>query len=114
RSNTRLRLLRLTEACMKDNGGSVPGKNGGRKRDTSPPAGSTLITSAPRSASKHPHIGPAQVVVASSTVTPASGPVRSVRASAKKSHFFIARQCYQRRPCSEQIGLRWAAHETTE
>ena len=80
---------------MKDSGGLVPGRNGGRNRDTSPPVGSTLITSAPKSASKHPHIGPAHVVVASSTFTPANGPVRSVRASAKKSHFFIARQCYQ-------------------
>src|SRR5713226_1281074 len=46
---------------------------------------SILMSSAPRSASRHAHIGPAQVVVASTTRTPASGPGRSCRASRKKA-----------------------------
>src|SRR5262245_26829124 len=72
---------------MNASGGSVPGRNGGSRRATSPAGCSTFTTSAPKSASRQPHIGPAQVVVASSTRTPASGPGRSRRASRKNSAF---------------------------
>ena len=74
RSSARLRLLRFTVSCMNESGGSEPGRNGGERRAISPAGCSTFTTSAPKSASRQPHIGPAQVVVASSTRTPASGP----------------------------------------
>src|SRR5205807_3557115 len=85
RSRQRLRLLRLTWAWKNDSGGFVPGRNGGRRRTTSPPGSSILTTSAPRSASTQPHIGPASVVVASSTRTPASGPETGAGDGSKKS-----------------------------
>jgi hypothetical protein len=75
-----LRLFRFTVVCMKERGGSVSGRNGGSRRLTSPTGGSTLITSAPMSASRQPQSGPAQVVVTSTTRTPSSGPARSRRA----------------------------------
>src|SRR5215470_5013876 len=87
RSSARLRLLRLTVACMNESGGCVPGRCGGTRRAISPSGCSTLITSAPRSASRHAHIGPAQVVVTSTTRRPASGPGRSARASRKNASF---------------------------
>ena len=44
-------------------------------RVSSPPGTrSTLITSAPRSASSMPQVGPAMICASSSTFTPASGP----------------------------------------
>src|SRR5258705_9183621 len=85
RSRQRLRLLRLTWAWAKDSGGSVPGRNGGRRRATSPPGSSTLITSAPRSARTQPHMGPATVVVASTTRSPARGPVIGADDASKNS-----------------------------
>src|SRR5216684_6394794 len=89
KSSVRLRLLRLTVACRKLTVLSSPVRNGRTRRPTSPSVASTLTTSAPRSASRHPHIGPAQLVVASSTRIPCSGPARSLRASLKNSVFCI-------------------------
>src|SRR5207237_10085946 len=85
RARQRRRLLRLTWAWAKDSGGSVPGRNGGRRRATSPPGSSTLITSAPRSARTQPHMGPATVVVASTTRSPARGPAIGADDRSKKS-----------------------------
>src|SRR5262245_26033038 len=72
---------------MKESGGCVPGRCGGTRRAISPSGCSTLITSAPKSARMQPHIGPAQVVVTSTTRRPASGPLRSRRASPKNSRW---------------------------
>src|SRR5581483_5044113 len=85
RSRQSARLLRLTWAWANDSGGSVPGRNGGMRRTTSPPGSSTLTTSQPRSARTQPHIGPASVVVASSTRTPASGPGTGAADGSKNS-----------------------------
>ena len=81
RSSVRLRLFRFTVACMNETGAVGPGSIGGTRRASSPLGCSTLMTSAPRSASTQPAIGPAQVVVSSTTRTSASGPARSWRAS---------------------------------
>ena len=51
-------------------------------RVSSPPGTrSTLITSAPRSASIMPQVGPAMICASSNTFTPASGPVGFVRSA---------------------------------
>ena len=60
----------------------VPGTKGGTRRMISPSGCSTLTTVAPKSARMQPAIGPAQVVVASTTTTPARGPGKSWRACA--------------------------------
>ena len=61
--------------------------NGGTGRVRSPEGGSTLITSAPRSASTRPQIGPEKIRVRSTTRMPSSGP------------FVIADQRRITRPC---------------
>src|SRR5690606_41023951 len=54
--------------------------NGGPQRRVSSPSGaSTLITSAPRSASVCPAHGPARMRASSTTFNPASGVIASVR-----------------------------------
>ena len=58
------------------NGAETPFTRGSRyPRASSPPGSfSTLITSAPRSASMMPQVGPAMICASSSTRMPASGP----------------------------------------
>ena len=53
--------------------GETPSTNGRAVRVTSPSGGSTLVTSAPRSASSRPHSGPETTRERSSTLIPASG-----------------------------------------
>src|SRR5207253_38660 len=65
-SMTTLFLLRLNER-------KKPMPRPGRLRVLSPPGGSTLMTSAPRSARIMPQVGPITICVNSTTRTPASG-----------------------------------------
>ncbi len=68
RSSETFSLLRFTVSF-----GTVrveSGTNGSSRRMTSPEGCSTLMTRAPKSARTQPAIGPAQVVVASTTTTP--------------------------------------------
>ena len=91
-SSVKSRLLRFTVACAKPIGGFVPGKYGSdAPRRPRRSGASILITSAPRSASMHAHIGPAQLVVTSITRTPCSGPVRSRRAPRDRTPIFPLR-----------------------
>src|SRR5262245_17611435 len=69
RSSTRLRLLRLSATKLT----LSPLRIGGVARLMSPPGGSTLITSAPMSASSVPASGPAIKFASSMTRIPASG-----------------------------------------
>src|SRR6185436_19635340 len=66
RSIARLFLLRLKT-------GKNPAPAASRRRVLSPASGSTLITSAPRSASTRPHEGPITMCANSTTRTPSSG-----------------------------------------
>ena len=74
RSNATPRLLRLSIMNAADS----PSKSGGRKPRVASPSvtGSTLITSAPMSASIRPHVGPAMMCANSTTRRPVSGPPR--------------------------------------
>src|SRR3569832_99421 len=63
---TKLFLLRLMS-------GKKPAPAPSRRRVFSPPTGSTLITSAPMSASTMPHVGPMTMWVNSTTRRPFSG-----------------------------------------
>src|SRR5262249_15292114 len=69
RSSTRLRLLRLSATKLT----LSPLRIGGVARPMSPCSGSTLITSAPMSASSVPASGPAMKLASSMTRMPASG-----------------------------------------
>ena len=69
RSSTRLRLLRLSATKLT----LSPLRIGGVARAMSPFGGSTLMTSAPMSASSVPHNGPAMKLASSITLMPASG-----------------------------------------
>ena len=78
RSSRRLRLLRLTErkyAAVRVPAASSPTHGGPQPRVESPSGGSTLTTSAPRSASSIVAYGPARTVEQSTTRMPARGPV---------------------------------------
>ena len=79
RRSTRMdRLLRLTArkyAAVRVPAASSPTHGGPQPRVASPSGGSTLMTSAPRSASTIVAYGPASTVERSITRTPASGPV---------------------------------------
>src|SRR5918996_1404101 len=70
RSTARLFLLRL-------NTGKKPAPAASRRRVLSPASGSTLITSAPRSASTSPQEGPITMCANSTTRTPSSGSTKS-------------------------------------
>src|SRR6267142_5669245 len=70
RSIARLFLLRL-------NTGKKPAPACSRRRVLSPSSGSTLITSAPRSASMRPHEGPITMCANSTTRTPSSSGTES-------------------------------------
>src|SRR5258706_11080487 len=70
-SSTTLFLLRLNER-------KKPMPSPGSCRVLSPPGGSILITSAPRSARIIPHVGPMTMCVNSMTRTPSSGSGRGV------------------------------------
>src|SRR5258705_10380819 len=70
-SSTTLFLLRLKVR-------KKPMPRPGRLRVLSPPGGSILITSAPRSARIIPHVGPMTMCVNSMTRTPSSGSGRGV------------------------------------
>src|SRR5262245_33905064 len=71
RSIARLFLLRL-------NTGKKPAPAASRRRVLSPAGGSTLITSAPRSASTRPQEGPITMCANSTTRTPSSGSMKSL------------------------------------
>src|SRR5687768_7009390 len=70
RSTARLFLLRL-------NTGKKPAPAASRRRVLSPASGSSLITSAPRSASTSPQEGPITMCANSTTRTPSSGSTKS-------------------------------------
>src|SRR5882672_823253 len=70
RSIARLFLLRL-------NTGKKPAPAASRRRVLSPASGSTLMTSAPRSASTSPQDGPITMCANSTTLTPSSGSTES-------------------------------------
>src|SRR6267378_6904005 len=70
RSTAKLFLLRL-------NTGKKPAPACSRRRVLSPSSGSTLITSAPRSASSRPHEGPITMCANSTTRTPSSSGTES-------------------------------------
>src|SRR5206468_12078684 len=70
RSTARLFLLRL-------NTGKKPAPAASSRRVLSPRSGSTLITSAPRSASTSPQEGPMTMCANSTTRTPSSGSTES-------------------------------------
>src|SRR5688572_3545958 len=70
RSTARLFLLRL-------NTGKKPAPAASSRRVLSPASGSTLITSAPRSASASPQEGPITIWANSTTLTPSSGSIYS-------------------------------------
>src|SRR5919109_4268925 len=70
RSTAKLFLLRL-------NTGKKPAPACSRRRVLSPSSGSTLITSAPRSASMRPHEGPITMCANSTTRTPSSSGTES-------------------------------------
>src|SRR4051812_34443857 len=72
RSTARLFLLRLKT-------GKNPAPAASRRRVLSPARGSTLITSAPRSARTSPHAGPITICANSTTRTPSSGSTKSFR-----------------------------------
>ena len=62
----------------------TPGATGMTWRYASPPGGSTLMTSAPRSARGTPHRGPATYCAYSRTLTPSSGGVTEAPAHAAR------------------------------
>src|SRR5688572_11154669 len=70
-STARLFLLRL-------NTGKNPAPACCRRRVLSPSSGSTLMTSAPRSASTSPQVGPMTMCANSTTRTPSSGSTESL------------------------------------
>src|SRR5260221_6171807 len=70
RSTARLFLLRLKI-------GKKPAPAASRRRVLSPASGSTLMTSAPRSASTRPQEGPMTMCANSATRTPSSGSTKS-------------------------------------
>src|ERR1044072_9023133 len=78
RSAVTLFLLRL-------NSGKKPAPEPISKRVLSPPGGSTLITSAPRSPRIMPQVGPITMWVNSTTLTPLSGRPRACRAAAVRA-----------------------------
>ena len=77
------RLLRFIIMKAADS----PSMSGGRKRRESSPPGtfSTLMTSAPMSASISPQVGPAMMWASSMTLKPDSGPRRAVISNASRS-----------------------------
>ena len=89
RSSAMLFLLRLKV-------GKKPAPEPSRRRVSSPPIGSTLITSAPRSPSSMPQVGPITMWVNSTTRMPAygSGFDSDKRRSSKK------RSCAYTRPAN--------------
>src|SRR4051812_21370546 len=72
RSTARLFLLRLKT-------GKNPAPAASRRRVLSPSSGSTLITSAPRSARARPQVGPITMCANSTTRTPSSSGTESFR-----------------------------------
>src|SRR2546421_2566900 len=83
RSTAKLFLLRL-------NTGKKPAPACSRRRVLSPSSGSTLITSAPRSASIRPHEGPITMCANSTTRTPSSSGTKSF-GQAGKGHMAVHR-----------------------
>src|SRR5918992_3133055 len=77
RSTARLFLLRL-------NTGKKPAPAASSRRVLSPASGSTLITSAPRSASTSPQEGPITMCANSTTRTPSSGSTKSFGQSGER------------------------------
>ena len=91
------RLLRLRIM----NGAETPLTRGSRYvRESSPPGSfSTLMTSAPMSASIIPAVGPAMICASSSTRKPASGPECGGRSGVGSS------VCIRRASASDELGL---------
>src|SRR4051812_36281763 len=99
RSTARLFLFRL-------NTGKKPAPAASRRRVLSPTSGSTLITSAPRSASTRPQEGPITMCANSTTRTPSSGSTKSFGQAGKRRVTVdrLARNAFhQELPCGEEL-----------
>src|SRR5438094_9688914 len=100
RSTAKLFLLRL-------NTGKNPAPACSRRRVLSPSSGSTLITSAPRSASARPHEGPITICANSTTRTPSSSGTESFGQAGERRvavHRFVGNGFHENLAGLEELG----------
>src|SRR5690606_31169928 len=109
RSSTIERLPRFSEAKFSEK----PPRIGGHWRSASPPGGSTLMTSAPKSASSIAQNGPAATWQNSTTRTPASGRGSAPESVASVAAALRAVSGWRGAACIGQCEDRWKGSRTS-